>query len=477
MSRRKRRSLDNLMNNDNNTEISASNEPALKRIKLDKDNNSDNDNIESTRSPSLNLDNKCGKIIHGNKDYAFHYLYNNKEDSNLITLTDLKQIFASCLPRMGKKYVMRHVFDYNHRLLACKLKNNNSITNNDDIDGEVIGGMCIRPFFNVNFAEVVFLAVKSEYQRKSIGRLLMRVFKQFLVGNGINKLYTYADNQAIDFFTKMGFKTVHVTKNTYKEAFYPYIKHYTGSELMECKLYNNVNYINFDNTLYTLQLNYLKKITQIRHDNQKIYSCHKNMLTNMDDIAIELSLKQSTVMLLKNNGIINDKELSKANKNGKLKKIIIEDNKLPISIYTKLDKYINTPRESNGIKLIDINQINGVKNKNKLISVNNNITNNNNNNTYKKCWSILDKLFHNNDSIYFKDAVNKNSVPTYYDIIKKPMDLTTMKRKLSSQKYTNFDQFNADFKQIIKNCKIFNKPNSTIVRSADNLDKFYQDLM
>lgn len=51
-------------------------------------------------------------------------------------------------------------------------------------------------------------------------------------------------------------------------------------------------------------------------------------------------------------------------------------------------------------------------------------------------------------------------IPNYYKIIKKPMDLSTVKKKLQkkhSQHYQTPEDFVADVRLIFKNCERFNE--------------------
>ncbi|KAJ8584367.1 Bromodomain-containing protein [Rhizopogon salebrosus TDB-379] len=62
------------------------------------------------------------------------------------------------------------------------------------------------------------------------------------------------------------------------------------------------------------------------------------------------------------------------------------------------------------------------------------------------------------------DAV-KLDIPTYYKVIKKPMDMPTMRKKLDAGEYPNVTKFFEDFKLMIRNCFVFN-PSSTPVNQA-----------
>lgn len=58
------------------------------------------------------------------------------------------------------------------------------------------------------------------------------------------------------------------------------------------------------------------------------------------------------------------------------------------------------------------------------------------------------------------------TIPGYYDVIKKPSDLTTIRQRLDSSSYRNRSEFEADFLQMIWNAYIFNPPHSEVFKAA-----------
>ena len=44
----------------------------------------------------------------------------------------------------------------------------------------------------------------------------------------------------------------------------------------------------------------------------------------------------------------------------------------------------------------------------------------------------------------------------YYDKIKKPMDMSTIKKKLTSKMYASSEECIADFQQMFSNCHVYN---------------------
>ena len=61
-------------------------------------------------------------------------------------------------------------------------------------------------------------------------------------------------------------------------------------------------------------------------------------------------------------------------------------------------------------------------------------------------------------------------MPTYPQIVKKPMDLQTLEENTRQLKYKKIDDFLADLDLIWSNCKLFNVINSQIYRSATSME-------
>lgn len=87
----------------------------------------------------------------------------------------------------------------------------------------------------------------------------------------------------------------------------------------------------------------------------------------------------------------------------------------------------------------------------------------------RKCERLLLYLYCHELSIEFQEPVPV-SIPNYYKIIKKPMDLSTVKKKLQkkhSQHYQIPDDFVADVRLIFKNCERFNEMMKVVQVYAD----------
>ena len=75
----------------------------------------------------------------------------------------------------------------------------------------------------------------------------------------------------------------------------------------------------------------------------------------------------------------------------------------------------------------------------------------------------------------FHNPVNtiKLGLPDYFEIIKKPMDMGTIRKRLDSGYYWEAQECVQDFNQMFTNCYIYNKPGEDIVVMAKSLEKFF----
>lgn len=79
---------------------------------------------------------------------------------------------------------------------------------------------------------------------------------------------------------------------------------------------------------------------------------------------------------------------------------------------------------------------------------------------------LMNKLFELDMNGFFWLPVDAALVPTYYTIIKKPMDLGKMQEKISNLEYSSVDEFEADLQLIINNCFKFNPKSTPFYKAA-----------
>ncbi|NXW93149.1 TIF1A factor, partial [Alopecoenas beccarii] len=96
----------------------------------------------------------------------------------------------------------------------------------------------------------------------------------------------------------------------------------------------------------------------------------------------------------------------------------------------------------------------------------------------RKCERLLLYLYCHEMSLDFQDPVPP-TVPDYYKIIKKPMDLSTIKKRLeaTSSFYTKPEDFVADFRLIFQNCAEFNEPDSEVADAGMKLEAYFEELL
>lgn len=99
------------------------------------------------------------------------------------------------------------------------------------------------------------------------------------------------------------------------------------------------------------------------------------------------------------------------------------------------------------------------------------------NGTLKQCEGLLKKLMsqkYANDIFNEPVDVVKLKIPDYKTIIKTPMDLGTVKSKLSSGKYSSPSEFVADVRLTFTNAKTYNPPGHVVHVLAEKLSQFFE---
>ncbi|XP_078273109.1 transcription intermediary factor 1-alpha-like isoform X2 [Rhinoraja longicauda] len=94
-----------------------------------------------------------------------------------------------------------------------------------------------------------------------------------------------------------------------------------------------------------------------------------------------------------------------------------------------------------------------------------------------KCENLLLSLYCEEMSVAFQEPVPASVVPDYYKIIKKPMDMCTVKIKLQkqhAQHYQRAEDFVADIRLIFKNCEEFNEPDSEVAHAGRTLAQYFE---
>nr|GEU53906.1 histone acetyltransferase GCN5 isoform X2 [Tanacetum cinerariifolium] len=89
---------------------------------------------------------------------------------------------------------------------------------------------------------------------------------------------------------------------------------------------------------------------------------------------------------------------------------------------------------------------------------------------------VLKALHDHADAWPFKDHVDVRDVPDYYDIIRDPMDLKTMAKRVDSkQYYITLEMFLADARRMFANARTYNLPETIYFKCSTTLESFFSD--
>ncbi|KAI3539617.1 hypothetical protein CPAR01_01215 [Colletotrichum paranaense] len=91
---------------------------------------------------------------------------------------------------------------------------------------------------------------------------------------------------------------------------------------------------------------------------------------------------------------------------------------------------------------------------------------------YNQLLHLLNDLQNHQSAWPFLVPVNKDDVADYYEVIKEPMDLSTMETKLEADQYATPEDFIRDAKLVFDNCRKYNNESTPYAKSANKLEKY-----
>ena len=91
------------------------------------------------------------------------------------------------------------------------------------------------------------------------------------------------------------------------------------------------------------------------------------------------------------------------------------------------------------------------------------------------CGNILRKLMDHKGGWLFNQPVDPVlfKIPDYFDVIRHPMDLGTVKKKLGSKQYVSTDEFAADVRLTFSNAMKYNPPGNDVHEIAKELNGMF----
>ncbi|KAF5738880.1 HISTONE ACETYLTRANSFERASE 1 family protein [Tripterygium wilfordii] len=284
---------------------------------------------------------------------------------------------------------------------------------------QVVGGITYRPYISQKFGEIAFCAITADEQVKGYGTRLMNHLKQHARDvDGLTHFLTYADNNAVGYFIKQGF-----TKEIYleKDRWHGYIKDYDGVILMEYKIDPKLPYTDLSTMIRCQREAIDEKIRELSN-------CH------IVYPGIDFQKKEAGIP----------------------KKII------KVGDIMGLKEAGWTPDQYGHLRFRTLNASTDSGTSLKHLTA--------------VMRSLLKAMFDHADAWPFKEPVDARDVPDYYDIIKDPVDLKTMSKRVESEQYyITFEMFIADAKRMFTNARTYNSPETIYYKCSTRLESHFQN--
>merc|ERR1719253_417435 len=343
---------------------------------------------------------------------------NNGARHNVIRLVGLKTLFAKQLPKMPKEYIARLVFDRRHTSLALLSQD----PSKRECDDEVIGGICYRAYPDMRFTEIAFCAVSASQQVKGYGTKLMNLFKMHAVTEGIEFFITYADNYAIGYFKKQGFtKAIQMPKGRYQGL----IKDYDGGTLMECYVHPSIDFTRVPEIVAAQRQFVLDRLRATTSKSDKIV---------YDPLPPDFAKKTADATKARG-GTNKAAELAMAIPG------VAEAGWTMADLVTMTRSAKDSDQKKHLLK--------------------------------KELLSLLNKVSDQHFAWCFRDPVNTEEVKDYLEVIKEPMDLRTIEKRIRKRDwYKNKSMLYSDMMKMVDNCKLYNGEGNTYYEHAVSLQKY-----
>lgn len=261
----------------------------------------------------------------------------------------------------------------------------------------VMGGCCYRPFRDQKFGEIAFLAISHTEQVRGYGTRLMAQTKEQAKRIGLTHLLTCADNSAVPYFKKQGFsKKITLPFDRWQG----YIKDYDGVTLMECVLHPKVDYLNIPMLLKAQKISLVEKLREISNS---------HIVFPGMDVEARRNMSIDEIPGVKDVG-------------WKDKGSVHTTRGVSTSSFASRDKQSQ-----------------------ELL--------------HRHLQSVLKEIKAHDSAWPFLEPVNPKTTGAfdYYEIIKNPMDLSTIQKRLDDGNfYVTKDIFIADLRRMVQNCKTYN---------------------
>ena len=408
---------------------------------------------------------------------TYEFVTNNGSEESLTQLVHCKCLFGRQLPQMPKEYIVRLVFD--RRLFCLVMKKKETVIPSSTLPSPsptesanskpagrgrwprpptpeatttpslepveretVVAAVCFRPFGK--FAEIAFLAVSSKDQVRGYGTRLMNHLKEALKTHGVTDLVTYADNAAVGYFSKQGFyspTSAQATKpasqwhDCIRTGYDSYIKDYDGANKMVCCIYKDVNYLTLSSMKEEVQAALWKAFLACNPGVEKYPGLH-----SFPDRVYDVPGLEGLAPAKRDESPPPPK-----NRRGRP---ALDEPMVPVSTG-------NTPVRQRPVpsRLQMPTSVEAM------------------------VHDVIETALSNGSSWPFKEPVDVSLAPDYYQVIRSPMDLATMRSKNVKGLYKNLNELRSDFKLMFDNCLFYNGDDSVYATAAQVLDKVVSQRM
>ncbi|XP_076346621.1 nucleosome-remodeling factor subunit NURF301 E(bx) isoform X2 [Tachypleus tridentatus] len=92
---------------------------------------------------------------------------------------------------------------------------------------------------------------------------------------------------------------------------------------------------------------------------------------------------------------------------------------------------------------------------------------------YEHLQKLFKSLQNHKNAWPFREPVNPKDVPDYYKVIKEPMDLKTIEKRIQDHQYEKLADFIGDMTKIFDNCRYYNPRNSPFYHCAEILESYF----
>ncbi|KAL8455756.1 hypothetical protein Emag_000330 [Eimeria magna] len=343
---------------------------------------------------------------------------NDRRPPSLMKLIAAKNIFSRQLPKMPRDYIARLVLDRSH-FTFCLCKKD-----------RVVGGVCFRPYFQQKFAEIAFLAVTSTEQVKGYGTRLMSQLKEFVKKSGIEYFLTYADNFAVGYFKKQGFTS---RISLPRDRWIGYIKDYDGGTLMECRISNKIDYLRLSDLL----------------DKQRA--------------AAEACIESSANRVVMPGLDVWKKDPSRVLLPVEVPGLVAAGYREPTAAAGATGgggKGAASTAAAGGHGASGVAGSKLQEEEKQRRSLKNQIA------------ALLSLLDRHPSSWPFRRPVSVSEAPDYYEVVKHPVDISSMRKRNKSGGYRTKEELGSDMVRMFENCRLYNSSDTIYYKYADELQHF-----